>query len=500
MATATKKIPPTSPPPHRPERQPSPSLVDRLVGVVDGIYRFLASVKLAVFSIASLAGTLAYATFFEKWYGTAAVQRVHLPRALFRDPARVPRHEHPVRGPDPLPVEEAADGLRHHPRRAADRPGRGLLQRADVRRGPGRDARGRRPQRAGAHGPSRHPGLGSRPAHPEIHPRDRPALPSRLVLVGAGSSAARRPGRAAAIAGPVRAVRYLGCRRRDLDQARRPVSGRREGIPDGLGAERASTSPTRTARRWPGIRVRFKAPGMPEERDAFPTEDSQWFVTEKKFYRAVREPMRGAPAVVTFSAVDRPGAGRGLPQAPGRHGRQGRRAVPLRRQGRDRPRSFDWPLDGQEGKSVALPDSDLTVTLTEVVEFPHPGALGLDRVLGDGPGPDRRVQDPEGRRRAGHAHGDGQLADGPELIPSPDEPDGAAQAGAGGDPLHRRAVDRPQDQRPVRRDRRPGRSRPDRSITASSAGARRAGASSAPPGRCRAASRSSPSAARPTCR
>ena len=49
MATATKKIPPTSPPPPPgPGRKPSRSLVDRLVGVVEGIYRFLASLKLAV--------------------------------------------------------------------------------------------------------------------------------------------------------------------------------------------------------------------------------------------------------------------------------------------------------------------------------------------------------------------------------------------------------------------------------------------------------------------
>ncbi len=74
MATATKKIPPSSPtPPSRPERKPTPSLVDRLAGGVERIYRFLASLKLAVFSIATLAGTLAYATFFEKWYGRAAV-------------------------------------------------------------------------------------------------------------------------------------------------------------------------------------------------------------------------------------------------------------------------------------------------------------------------------------------------------------------------------------------------------------------------------------------
>src|SRR5262249_20353005 len=45
-----------------------------LTRAVDVIYRFLASLKLAVFSLGSLAATLAYATFFESWYGTGAVQ------------------------------------------------------------------------------------------------------------------------------------------------------------------------------------------------------------------------------------------------------------------------------------------------------------------------------------------------------------------------------------------------------------------------------------------
>ena len=42
--------------------------------MIDVIYRFLASLKLAVFSIATLAATLAYATFFESWYGAGAAQ------------------------------------------------------------------------------------------------------------------------------------------------------------------------------------------------------------------------------------------------------------------------------------------------------------------------------------------------------------------------------------------------------------------------------------------
>src|SRR3954469_21582101 len=76
MATATKK--PSSPPPSNSSAQgkePSPSgTPGRVLRSIDAIYRFLASLKLAVFSLATLAAVLAYATFFESWYGPSAVQ------------------------------------------------------------------------------------------------------------------------------------------------------------------------------------------------------------------------------------------------------------------------------------------------------------------------------------------------------------------------------------------------------------------------------------------
>src|SRR4051812_49882552 len=76
MATATKK--PSSPFPSNPRTQgtdPSPSSAPgRVLRGIDAIYRFLASLKLAVISLATLAAVLAYATFFESWYGMAAVQ------------------------------------------------------------------------------------------------------------------------------------------------------------------------------------------------------------------------------------------------------------------------------------------------------------------------------------------------------------------------------------------------------------------------------------------
>lgn len=57
--------------PRRDEKYVDP---DPVVRAFTAVYHFLASLKLAVFSLATLAAVLAYATFFESWYGTAAVQ------------------------------------------------------------------------------------------------------------------------------------------------------------------------------------------------------------------------------------------------------------------------------------------------------------------------------------------------------------------------------------------------------------------------------------------
>ncbi|WZO99535.1 cytochrome c biogenesis protein ResB [Isosphaeraceae bacterium EP7] len=51
-----------------------PGMLNSLWLACDAIYRFLASLKLAVISLSSLSAVLAYATFYESWHGTAAVQ------------------------------------------------------------------------------------------------------------------------------------------------------------------------------------------------------------------------------------------------------------------------------------------------------------------------------------------------------------------------------------------------------------------------------------------
>ena len=68
MATAVKNS-------ASPSTEPAPTAqTDGLLGAFDAVFRFLASLKLAVISLTTLATVLAYATFFEGWYGTAAVQ------------------------------------------------------------------------------------------------------------------------------------------------------------------------------------------------------------------------------------------------------------------------------------------------------------------------------------------------------------------------------------------------------------------------------------------
>ena len=73
MATATRKNPP--PPPKKADEakatpKPGGSLVVR---AFDAVFRFLSSVKLAVICLATLAGTLAYGTWFNSSYGQVAV-------------------------------------------------------------------------------------------------------------------------------------------------------------------------------------------------------------------------------------------------------------------------------------------------------------------------------------------------------------------------------------------------------------------------------------------
>jgi hypothetical protein len=70
MATARSKLAAAPPPKASQAGDPMPWPLR----ACDAIYRFLASLRLAVMLIATLASVLAFATFYEKWNGTRAVQ------------------------------------------------------------------------------------------------------------------------------------------------------------------------------------------------------------------------------------------------------------------------------------------------------------------------------------------------------------------------------------------------------------------------------------------
>src|SRR5437660_8719482 len=72
MPRASKK--PAPPSPSREQDSGESPEKGRVFRFLHAIYRFLASLKLAVISLGTLAAVLAYGTFFESWYGTGAAQ------------------------------------------------------------------------------------------------------------------------------------------------------------------------------------------------------------------------------------------------------------------------------------------------------------------------------------------------------------------------------------------------------------------------------------------
>ena len=80
-----------------------------IVRAIDAVFRFLASVKLAVICLGTLSVTLAFATWFNSCPRDVGGDRVDLLGPLVRRPPGLPGDEHPLRGVDPLPLGQAAD-------------------------------------------------------------------------------------------------------------------------------------------------------------------------------------------------------------------------------------------------------------------------------------------------------------------------------------------------------------------------------------------------------
>ncbi len=117
---------------------------------------------------------------------------------------------------------------------------------------------------------------------------------------------------------------------------------------------------------------------MPQARDVFVDETERWFLADKRLFKVVRSE---GPAQFAFYFLDRPELVEEFLNPPADAGSDG--VAQFRYEDKDgKPRSFDWSLDGQAGKSVTLPDSDLSVTFRDVVGFPA-GEAGLAETLGE---------------------------------------------------------------------------------------------------------------------
>jgi hypothetical protein len=378
MATATKKFPQaSSPQPHDQERAPSPSISERFARTIDATYRFLASLKLAVVSISTLAATLAYATFFESWYGAGASQQYIyrspgfavllaflgmniLCAALIRYPWKRRQTGFVVTHVGLLTLLLGS----YYSVRTADEGQVGMVE-GDVK---GELVR------------IEYPVIKVAEIDPHTGERSHEAdLPFRPGPFEWGPGKPRSPGFFPRTLSLV-SFGLLGSSSSTEEILSQPGDPFRFVVKEHLPASVPAVARVAGPDGTPMVRIglQFKGPGMPQAQDAFRSEEDHWFTTERKFYRVVRTQ---PPALLAFSYVDRPELVDDFLKPPADSGTKGVARFRYRNRS-GKTQIFDWALDGQDGKSVALPESDLTVTLSHAAEYPT-GDSGLGRILGD---------------------------------------------------------------------------------------------------------------------
>jgi len=376
MATALRKPSPSVPP--SPATGSKRSVWERFVGVCDAIYRFLASLKLAVISLGTLAAVLAYATFFESWYGAAAAQEwIYrsagfailltflganiLCAALIRYPWKK-RQTGFVITHAGLLIILAGSWLSL---KSADEGQVGMLEGQTMSQLVRRDDAIIRVRKIDPHTGEAVRDFGEfelpfRPGHFEWgqgHPRPHDLLGSLIHLVTFGTLEDRRP------------TEVLT---RPNDPFQLKV---KHFLPASVPA--LAHEPDPAGNPMAKIRPRFKAPGMPQAREVL-SPDEQWFTADKSLGRIVKDV---GPARFAFLYVDKPefvDDFRNPPENPGKEG-----VARFHYRDRDgKARKFDWALDGQEGKSTTLPDSDLNVTFSEIRHYPA-AQSAFGRLLGE---------------------------------------------------------------------------------------------------------------------
>jgi hypothetical protein len=420
MATATKYAKAAPPPRNARKDSPrAPSLLDRLAQMTDRLYHFLASLKLAVITLGTLAATLAYATFFESWYGTAASQEVVykspgfavllaflatniLCAALIRYPWKRRQTGFVVTHAGLLILLAGS----YYSVRTADEGQVGMLE-GDVKSELVRID---------------YPVIRIWEVDPHTRQRSREFdLPFRPGPFEWGADKPRRAG----LLGRAVSLLTFGLLGSDAAQGKVLSDSRdpfqfvvKQHLPAAVPAVAHVAAPEGA----PMVRLtlQVKPPGMPHPHDAFETEEDHWFATDpmKKFYRVVRS---NPPVQIVFASVDRPELVDDFLKPPAAAGSAGvaRFRYPDRA---GKNRTFDWVLAGQTGKSVSLPDSDLLVTLTAIEEFPT-GTGSLDRYLGGDPIPISVFKIARGQDAPVTHMALANLPMVPNLIPSADQPE-----------------------------------------------------------------------------
>ncbi|WP_165245275.1 cytochrome c biogenesis protein ResB [Paludisphaera soli] len=375
MATATKKPPGPSPSAPGPGR----SSGGRILGVIDEIYKFLASLKLAVLSLSSLAAALAFATWFESSYGTRAAQSLVYKSAGFavllaflginilcaatiRFPWKKRQTGFVVTHAGLLVL--IVGSYIHF--KSGDEGMVGMLEgesRSEMLR---TDAPMFRVREIDPH--TQQPSANYELAFDESGPfpwgDGQPRIRNLFDLAvnrlsGGRLPAARDESEVLSKSGdPFRFVvkQYL--------PAAAPATVRLE---DPAGQPMAR------------MLLQFKAPGMPEARLANAEDAAQWFQLDRRFYRTGRSD--GMPALVSFASVDRPEYVEDFLKPP-----LDASAVGVARfrytDKAGKERSHDFPLQTPADQPIPLPDSDLTVSLQKLASFPTAEA-GLARVVGE---------------------------------------------------------------------------------------------------------------------
>ncbi|AMV38545.1 cytochrome c biogenesis protein ResB [Planctomyces sp. SH-PL62] len=359
---------------------PSPgrSIGGRILGAIDAIYKFLASLKLAVLSLSSLAAALAFATWFESTYGTRAVQSFVYKSAGFavllaflainifcaasiRFPWKKRQTGFVITHAGLLVL--IAGSYVHF--KSGDEGMVGMLEgesRSEMLR---TDAPMFRLREVDPHT--------QKPSANYELPFDE----SGPFPWGGGSQRIRNlfdltlnrltGGRYPIVRDEADVLSKAGDPFKFVVKQYLPAA-----TPDTV--RRSDPSGQPMAR----LLLRFKAPGMPDARLANAEDAAQWFQLDRRFYRTARSD--GMPALVSFSYVDRPEYVEDFLKPPLAESAVG--VARIRYRDKDgKERSHDFKLETPADQPVPLPDSDLIVSLQKLANFPTAEA-GLARVVG----------------------------------------------------------------------------------------------------------------------